>query len=363
MSSPPGRPTELDRDKLNQTTFLVFGALSGAVTSAMIHLGDRLGLFRALAGAGPQTSHQLAKATDLHERWVREWMQQLGAARILDYVGDGAFELAAEAACVLADEEHPGFGCGPFAALPSNIGVLDRIAESFRTGLGLPYDAFGREGAVGIERGFAPWFRSQLVPRALPKVPGVCEALERGGEAADVGCGSGVALIEMAKAFPASRFHGYDISCHALERARSKVAEAGLTNVELHDPSREPLPTTPRFDLVTTFDCLHDMTDPAAVIRQIRASLHPDGHWLICDIKAHPTYEENTQRNPMAALMYGFSVLSCMSSALSEPGGAGLGTLGLHADLARELAEEAGFGRFERLDIEHPINAFYVARP
>jgi len=358
MTSP-----EIDSDRVRETSFLVFGALMGAVTSAMIHLGDRLGLFRSMSGAGPLTSEQLAQRSGLHERWVREWLRQLGAARILQHRGDEAFELTPEAACVLANDAHPAFGCGPFEALPSNMAVLEQLEDSFRTGLGLPYDAFGPDGAAGIERGFAPWFRTQLVPRALPGIPGLCELLRAGVEVADVGCGAGVALIEMARAFPKSRFHGYEISRHALTRATANVEAAELTNVRLHDAATDPLPEAPTFHLITTFDCIHDMTDPAAVIRQIRGSIHPEGHWLICDIKAHPSYEENVQRNPMAALMYGFSVLSCMSSALSEPGGAGLGTLGLHRELAEKFARDAGFGEFSPLPLEHPINAFFVARP
>lgn len=355
--------TSLDPDRMKQLSFTVFGALGGAMTSALIYLGDRLGLYQAMAGAGPVSSMELAEKTGLDERWLREWLYQQGAARVLEHAGDERFELSAEGACLLADEGHPAFGAGAFASLPSTFGVLDRLGESFRTGLGLPYDAFGPEGAVGVERGFAPWLRALLVPVALPRVGDVCARLERGAEVADVGCGTGVALLEMAKAFPASRLHGYEISQHALARGREHVASAGLENVTLHDAARDPLPEEPRFDLVTTFDCVHDMTDPAGVIRQIRRALRPDGFWLLCDIKARPTYEENVRQNPMAALMYGFSVTSCMSSALSEPGGAGLGTLGLHAALAEKLAGEAGFSRFEPLSIDHPINAFYVARP
>jgi SAM-dependent methyltransferase len=354
---------KVDPEVLKQVSLRVFGALSGAMTSAMIHLGDRLGLFRALASGGPTTTEQLAARTGLSERWVREWAYQQGAAGILETREGDTFGLSPEAACVLADERHPAFGCGPFASLPATLAVLPQLAESFGTGIGLPYDAFGPEGAAGIERGLAPWLRSLLVPVALPKVRDACARLEQGISVADVGCGAGAALIAMAKAYPRSRFHGYDISQHALGRARANVARAGVANVEIHDASRSPLPDDGRFDFMTTFDCLHDMTDPAGTIRSIRRALADDGIWLVCEIKAHPTYSENVARNPMAALMYGFSVMSCMSSALSEPGGAGLGTLGLHRALAEKLAREAGFTRFEPLELGHPVNTFYVVRP
>jgi len=352
-----------DPERLKEFAKHVFGALSGAMTSAMICLGDRLGLYRSLANDGPADSSELARRTGLSERWVREWLHQQGAARVLEYRGDGCFALTPEGRAVLADEHHPAFGCGMFASLPDTIAVVERMPEAFASGVGLDYDALGAGGASGVERGFAPWYRALLVPMALPQIEGVVPALERGARVADVGCGAGVALLEMAQAFPNSRFHGYEISHHALSRAEQNRRAAGARNVEFHDAKREPLPGDASFDFVTTFDCLHDMTDPARAIAAIRAALRDDGTWLIADIKAQDGYEANVRKNPMAALMYGTSVLTCMSSALSEPGGLGLGTLGLHEDLLRQMVAEAGFTRFEALDLGHPVNAFYVVRP
>jgi 2-polyprenyl-3-methyl-5-hydroxy-6-metoxy-1,4-benzoquinol methylase len=357
------RRSAIDGDKLKETLRSVFGAYSGAVTSAMIHLGDRLGLYRALAGEEQLDSTGLAKKTGLSERWVREWLHQQGAAGLLEYRGEGSFALSPEAAAVLADESHPAFGAGFFSHFPQAMQIAERLPEAFETGIGLPYDAFGAEGAVGIERGLAPWFRALLVPMALPKIPGLVSRLEAGAVAADVGCGAGVAMIEMARAFPRSEFHGYDISQHALERGRENARLAKVANVSFHDARRDPMPGDARFDFVTTFDCLHDMTDPAGAIARIRRGLAPDGLWLIADIKARASYEENVAENPMAAMMYGTSVMTCMSSALSEPGGAGLGTLGLHAALLAEMVAEAGFSRFEPIDFGHPVNAFYLVRP
>ena len=354
----------IDPEKLQAKIRQTFGYLEGALVSGMIYLGDELGLYRALAGAGPQTSTSLAETTGLDERWLREWLRGQAAAGLLDYPGDGQFELSAEGAIVLAEENHPAFAAGGFGGLPAQLAVLDRLPEAFRTGRGLPYDAFGEEGNRGIERSFAPWFRSLLVPLALPKLDGVVAKLESGVEAADVGCGTGVAVLEMAKAFPHSRIHGYEISEHALKLAERNRQDAGIENAEFHDARTDPLPDTPRFDFVTTFDCLHDMAHPQRVIQGIRRAIRDDGTWFIADIKAKETFEENMEENPMAALMYGFSVLSCMSSALSEPDGMGLGTLGLHEGLARQLAEEAGFTRFRRCEeLEHPMNAYYEVRP
>jgi SAM-dependent methyltransferase len=353
----------VDPERLRDFARRLFGFLDGAVTSALVYLGDELGLYRALASGGPATSGELAARTGLDERWVREWLYNQGAAGLLAAEADGRFALSAEGRAVLAEESHPAFGAGMFSQLPKTLGVAAELRESFRTGLGLPYDAFGPEGARGVERGFAPWVRSFLVPAVIRRVPGLAERLAAGGRAADVGCGAGVALLVLAAAFPKAELHGYELSRHALARAEENRARAGAANVRFHDVAGEPLPADGRFDLVLTLDCLHDMTQPEQVARAIRRALADDGVWLIADIKSYPSYAENVAENPMASLMYGFSVLTCMSSALSEPGGAGLGTLGLHADLARELAERAGFRSFRRLAVDHPINAFYEVRP
>lgn len=355
--------TTIDPEKLKATVEQVFGYLGGAVVSGMIYLGDRLGLYRTLSAAYAMTSEELAAATGLHERWVREWLRGQAAARLIDYRGEGRFALSPEAVMVLADERSPAFAAGGFCGLPQQLAVLDRLPESFKTGRGLPYDAFGLEGNRGVERMFAPWFRTMLVPVGIPALDGVAAKLEAGAKGADVGCGAGVALIELAKAYPRSDFHGYEISKFALERAAANLAESRLSNVTFHDANGDALPGDARFDLITTFDCLHDMPNPAPVIAAIRRALKPDGTWLIADIKSHPTFEQNLAENPMAAMMYGFSVLSCMSSALSEAGGAGLGTLGFSEDLARTMTRDAGFTRFTTHDFENPMNAYYEVRP
>ena len=356
-------PRPIDGEGLKAYARRAFDALGGAMTAAMICLGDRLGLYRALADGEPVSSADLAARTGLHERWVREWLQQQGAAGLLEYCGAGRFALSAEGVAVLSDEGSPFCGVGHFAHLPQLMGVVDRLPEAFRSGVGLPYDAFGPDGAQAIERGFAPWFRTLLVPVVLPAIPGVVDRLRDGAAVADVGCGAGVAVIEMAKAFPGSEFHGWDVSAHALARAEENRAAAGVSNVTFHDARRDPLPADGRFAFVTTFDCLHDMTDPAGVCRRIRGTIRDDGVWLIVDIKARGSYDAEVARNPMAAMMYGISVLACMSSAMSEPGGAGLGTLGLSLDVARRMTAAAGFSTCDPMDLDSPINAFYVVRP
>ena len=349
-------------------SFHVFTKLEGAVTAGMIHLGDRLGLYQAMATLDrPVTIDELSNQLSLAPRWVQEWAHNQAAAKVIEFARDDqgreTFWLRPEARLVLADEENPAFGMGMFHRLPQTMSALERLPESFRTGMGHDYDSHGPEGAVGIERSFEPWSNAFLIPLVVPALDGVVPKLDGGARVADIGCGAGGAALRLAQRFPRSEVVGYDISRYALDRAETKLRESGVANARFVDPRREPLPDDGSLDLVTAFDCVHDMTHPAEVMRAIRRSLKPDGTWLLVDIKALDTFEENAAKNPMASLMYGISVMSCMSSALSAPGGAGLGTLGLPESKARAMAEDAGFTRFRRLDIEHSVNAFYEVRP
>ena len=346
---------------MTQKVSLLAGMMTGAHVAAMIALGMRLGLYRQLSGAGAMTSSDLARMTGLQERWLREWLRGQAAAGILEY-GDDRFELSAEAAALLADEDQMLYLGGNFAALPFRMRTVDDLPEAFRTGIGVNWDDRGVEGASFTEQLFRNWYRQVLVSGALPEIDGIVQRLTDGAKAADVGCGSGMAIIEMARAFPESQFHGYDISAHALARAAEHRAAAGVTNVTFHNAATSPLPGDASCDFITTFDCLHDMTHPEIAASAIRAAIKPDGVWFIADINAAPTFEEQLT-SAQTPMLYAMSVLSCMSSSLSEPGGAGLGTLGLPEPAMRTLVEAAGFTRFRRVDLPHPINAFYEARP
>src|SRR5215472_15441629 len=308
--------SQIDVEKTGKFAERVFGHLAGALVSGMIHLGERMGLYQAMNGAGPLTSEELARKTGLHERWVREWLYQQAASSIVDYQGDSRFELSHEGALVLADENSPFFLAGGFCALPQQMALLNELPRSFQSGLGLTYDQFGSEVNVGVERLLAPWFRTQLVPNALPRLDGVVAKLQAGAKVADVGCGAGVAIIEMAKAYPRSQFHGYDIAKIPLARAFENAKQAGVKNVRFHNAAADPLPGDASHDFVTTFDCLHDMTRPDLVMQAIRKAIKPDGTWLIADVHGQPTFEQNLAANPLAPFMYSISVLCCMSSAL-----------------------------------------------
>ncbi len=362
-SSGPEAPPQPDPDRLAALALRVWTFKQGEVVSLMIHLGDRLGLYRAMAGQEPVTATGLAARTGLHERWLLEWLRSQAAAGLIDTADGETFELSMEAAEVLADEEGSlWFAAGAFQGGVAAPEVVDRLADSFRTGRGLTYDDLGPSAAHGVERMLAPWTRLALVPRILPALDGLSARLMNGIRVADIGCGSGTALLTMAAAFPNSTFEGFDPSHHAIDRARARLADTELTNVRLHVAAAADLPAVATYDFVVTLDCIHDMPKPAEAITAIRAALHEDGTWLIKDIRAGATWSDN-QRNPVLAMMYGTSVATCMSSALSEPDGAGLGTLGFHRQLAEAMCREAGFSRFTIHDFDDPANLYYEVRP
>ena len=351
----------IDPDELKRFAFNVWSFKQGEMVSLMIHIGDRLGLYRALTGAGPLTAAQLAEQTGLHERWLLEWLRGQAAARLLDSESGERFELSPVGAAVLADEENSlAFAAGAFSGLipPETV---DKLVDAFRTGIGLSYEALGPSAAHRTERMLGPWARQSLVPQILPALDGVVDKLQRGAVAADVGCGGGLAVAVMAAAFPDSKFHGYDPSTHAIDRCREKIAAQNLDNLKVFVAGGEGLPQEATYDFLITFDCLHDMTRPDGVIGAIRRALKPDGTWLIKDIRSTPDFREN-MRNPLLAMFYGFSVSACMSSALSEPGGAGLGTLGFNPVVAESMVREAGFSRFRQHDFDDPANLYYEVR-
>jgi 2-polyprenyl-3-methyl-5-hydroxy-6-metoxy-1,4-benzoquinol methylase len=318
-------------------------------------------LYRALREAGSVTSSELAARTGLNERWVREWLHGQASAGLVRN-SEGRFELSAEQAAVLAEEANPAFLAGGFALLFSLFQQWDRLHEAFRTGRGVPYNHLGANHAVAESRFSAPWMRANLVPVILPGLDGVIPKLAAGAKVADVGCGSGKALLEIAKAYPSSKFHGYDSSELAIGFAKEQLAASGLTNVNFHHTAAESLEPDASFDFILTWDCLHDMTDPALAMRAIRGAIKPDGTWLIVDINGMPTPEEN-YNHPLGGLLFGFSVLDCLGCGTSRDGGAGLGTLGLPEPVARRMTAEAGFTRFTVRDFGNPLNSFYEIRP
>jgi 2-polyprenyl-3-methyl-5-hydroxy-6-metoxy-1,4-benzoquinol methylase len=352
-----------DREAVDRFALRVWQYKQGEVVSLMVHLGDRLGLYRAMDGAGWLTSAALAGKTGLHERWVREWLRGQAAAGLIDANGEAtSFALSEEGALVLAREEDSlAFAAGAFGGGAAPPEVVDALAEAFRTGAGLTFDQLGHVSAHRIARQSGPWARLALVQRVIPALDGVDDRLRAGARVLEVGCGGGLALLALAAAYPASRFEGIDLSRHAIEHAGRAAAGSGLDNVAFRAARGEELPAEGAHDLVLTLDCLHDMTRPDTVAAAIRRTIRDDGTWLIREIRSTGSWPAD-RRNPLLAMFYGYSVASCMSSALSEPGGAGLGTLGLPPPAVEGLCRAAGFGRVAVHDLDDPANLFYEVR-
>jgi SAM-dependent methyltransferase len=352
-----------DPDQLVAMALRVWGYKQGEVVSLMIYLGDRLGLYRALQGTGPLTAAELASRTGMRQRWLLEWLRCQAAAGLVDSADGEVFELSPEGAALLADEDASvWFAAGAFHGCAATAQTVQLLAESFRTGDGLSFDDLGEDAAVRVERTLGPWSRLALVPVILRALDGVTVRLEAGARVADVGCGSGVTVLTLAAAFPGSQFEGYDPSRLAIERARRNLASRGLANVTFHHEAAEGLPADPVFDLILSFDCLHDMPYPDRAARAVRRCLKPGGTWLIKEIRAGETWQENLA-HPVAVMFYGSSVTSCLPSGLSEAGGAGLGTLGLPPSRLEALWRDAGFSRFRLHDAADPANLYYEVRP
>lgn len=344
---------QFDRDALLAFSRQVSGSITGGLNCALTLVGDQLGLYKALAEIGPATSGELADKTNLSERWVREWLYQQACIHQIEYEeASDRFHLTQEAKAVLAQPEHPAYLGGMFHSVVAMYDTVGDLPECFRTGIGQSFDDKGESCACGIERMSRKFQSRSLVPELLPKLDGIVDALKTGIKVADVGCGGANSTIAMAKAFPKSEFIGYDISMHALGRARDNIRDAGLHNIKLHNAIDNPLPEDGSFDFITTFDVVHDSTHPDQLIAAIKASLRDNGTWLCADIQGRPTFAENLKDNPMATVAYSFSVLVCMSAGLSTPGGAGLGTLGFHEQKAREMTGAAGFTRFRTVPFE-----------
>ncbi len=359
----PERPSVegVDADELKMFSFQVWTYKQGEMVSAMINLGDRLGLFRALSNLGRADSVAVAEATGCHERFVREWLLGVAAARLIVHHDDSTFELTAVQAAVLADEDDSiAFSAGAFRGGVS-VETMDALENSFRTGIGITYEEQGPSAAAGLSRMTSPWARHGLTTAILPAIDGLVEQLDAGIEVADIGCGGGVLACSLAANYPNSRITGYDPSAHAIELARLRAEEQGLDNVRFILAFAEDVPQEPTYDFIATFDVLHDMAHPDRAIAAVKETMKPDGVWLVKDIRSSGNWHQDI-KNPLLPMFYGFSITSCLQSAMSVPGGMGLGTLGLHPTKAAEMMAEAGFTSFETHDVGDQANLYYEIR-
>ena len=349
----------IDQDLLSRYTLTTWGYKQGEMVGLMIHLGVRLGIYQALDGAGPVTSGDLATATGLHERWLREWLRSQAAAELLVTTDGETFLMEPEAALVLARVDQPTYAAAVFAR-QRDPRVADGLVEAFRTGIGLTYDDQGEGSEQHTEAMLAPMARALLVSTVIPMLDGVADRLTAGVRVVDVGCGTGLALELISAAFPESTYEGYDVSERAVAAARQRFD--GSDKVTIHLAGGEDLPATADVDLVMTLDCLHDMPRPDLAMAAIRGAIADDGTWLVKEIRSSSEWGKNL-RNPMLAMMYSTSVATCMASAMSTPDGMGLGTLGLDPETLQGMVAEAGFSRFLQHKVDDPTNIYYEVRP
>ena len=351
----------MNPELIEENVHRLIGAMTGAATTAMVAVGDQLGLYRALADGGPATQDELAARTGTAARYLREWLSQQAAAGFLTYrEGDGRYVLPAEAAAVLAHEASPAFLAGGATITRGWFAGIDRVAEAFRTGDGIPWHEQDPNVFEGTERFFRPGYTASLTTEWVPALDGVAGRLAEGGRVADVGCGHGVAAILLARAYPQASIHGYDFHDRSIQVARQRAAEAGLggrIQFETLDATSYPAGD---YDLICLLDTLHDLGDPAAALAHARKALASDGTVLVVEPAAADGYAANLA-SPMAALSYAASTFQCTPAALAQPGGVALGAQA-GAAAVRQLAGDAGFSRFREVS-RTPVNVVLELRP
>jgi SAM-dependent methyltransferase len=357
MTAEP-RPA-LDMDKLNAFIGQFVGDLGAAVHAGMVVIGERLGLYKALA-AGPMSSHELAAQTKTDERYVREWLASQAAGGYVTYdEKTNKFSLSAEQAFSLANEDSPAYLPGAFELALGSLAAVPRISDAFRTGAGMGWHEHEDSVFHGCEKFFRPGYTANLVSSWIPALEGVKEKLEKGARVADVGCGKGASTLLMAKAFPKSRFFGFDYHDKSIEAARDAAKRQGVADRVTFEVAKAKEYPGKDYDFVAVFDCLHDMGDPVGAATHVRRSLSKDGTWMIVEPFANDDLKSNL--NPVGRVYYSFSTLLCTPSSRSQEVGLCLGAQAGEARI-RQVVTSAGFTRFRRAT-ETPFNIVYEARP
>lgn len=358
MATPAQLP--IDESKLNAFLGQAIGEMGAAMNAALIVLGDKLGLYKAMAGAGPLTSAQVAAKTKLNERYVREWLSAQAAGGFLTYdAAAQTFTLPPEQAFALAAEDSPVFLPGFFLIVSSVMKDVSKIEEGFRTGKGVGWHEHDHELFHGTEKFFRPNYRAHLVSEWIPALEGVEAKLKAGAKVADVGCGLGTSTILMAEAYPKSTFVGSDYHDRSIELARAAATRAGVADrVKFEVAAAKTYPGS-GYDLVAFFDCLHDMGDPVGAAQHVLKSLDRDGTWMIVEPFANDRLEDNL--NPIGRIFYSASTTLCTPASLSQEVGLALGAQAGEARLTKVL-KDAGFTRVRRA-AQTPFNIILEARP
>ena len=347
----------LDPDKVHEFVGKAIGDLGAAMGAALVGIGDKLGLYKAMK-AGPVTSEELAKKTGTHERYVREWLAAQAAGGYVSFDAKaGRYFLTEEQAECLTNEESPACVLGGFQAMVSAIRTAPKVMEGFRTGKGVGWHEHEPDLFQGTERFFRPGYNANLVPSWIPSLEGVDAKLRAGATVADVGCGHGASTIIMAKAYPKSKFRGFDYHKPSIDAATQRAKEAGVSDRVSFDVASAK-DYAGSYDLVTFFDCLHDMGDPVGASAHVKQTLKPDGTWMLVEPFAKDKVEDNM--NPIGRIFYSASTLVCCPASLSQEVGAALGAQAGEARM-REVMQKAGFTRFRRAT-ETPFNLVYEIR-
>jgi SAM-dependent methyltransferase len=350
----------LDETRLMESLGKVVGDLGAAWTARLVYLGDKLGLYKAMAGAGPLSVAELAARSGTAPAYLGQWLgNQVAAGYVAHDPASDTYTLSDEHAAILADELSPTFVAGMAQVLASTYQDEPALTERFRTGEGFGWHEHDDDLFVGTERLFRPGYLASIVDAWIPALVGVEDKLRRGARVADVGCGHGTSTVILAQAFPASTFVGFDYHSASIEQARKAAAEAGVSDrVTFEVASALDFPGT-GYDLVAHFDCLHDLGDPVGAARRVRSALAADGTWLITEPYAGDSVDANA--TPVGQIFYAASTLICTPNSLSQDVGLALGAQAGEARL-RSVIEQAGFTRFRRAT-ETPFNLVLEARP
>jgi ubiquinone/menaquinone biosynthesis C-methylase UbiE len=351
--------TTIDQAKLDTFMGLAVGDLGAAISGLMVYLGDQLGLYRGMVNAGPLTPAGLAQRTNTDERYVREWLNNQAAGGYVVYDPKAeTYELPPEQAVALADEDSPAFLPGGFTAIVSAYADADTFVNAFRTGEGVGWHQHDPRLFVGTERFFRPGYKSLLTSDWIPALTGVHDKLQQGATVADIGCGHGASTVLMAQAYPNSSFIGYDYHAASIDTARKRAADAGVSDrVRFETASAKDYPAD-GYDLVTFFDCLHDMGDPVGAAVHARRALNPDGTVMLVEPFAGDHPEEN--HHPLGRAFYGLSTVICTPASRDQEVGLALGAQAGEKAM-REVFEQAGFKTFRRAT-QTPTNIVYEAR-
>jgi ubiquinone/menaquinone biosynthesis C-methylase UbiE len=349
----------VDQDKLHELLGTFVADLGATVAAGSVVVGHRLGLYRSLA-EGPATAEQLARRTETDPRYVTEWLCGQAAGGYVSYDPDSEqFSLTEEQAFALADPGGPLYLPGAFVLALGALRAESQITDAFRTGAGMGWHEHHEDVFAGCEMFFRPGYVANLTSAWIPALEGVEAKLAAGGRVADVGCGHGASTVLLAEAYPTARIHGSDYHQASIDTARKRAADAGVADRARFEVASAQTFSGTGYDLIATFDCLHDMGDPVGAARHIRQALDANGTWLIVEPLAGETLADNL--NPVGRVYYSGSTFLCVPNARSQPGGYTLGAQAGETSI-RQVAEQAGFTRFRRA-AETPFNAVYEARP